>query len=175
MIPGLGRSPGRHGNPTRVFFSRESQGQRSLEGCSPKGCKESDRIEVTWHTSWAAAHRAPGPSPAPHICANSCPLSRWCHPTTSSPAAPFSYCVSSIRLLLMSFKYIIPVVNELVCGIYIALNRLNIDFKKINFPCLATAFINHLTEGGKKSLFKKRGHWRYHSEFQPDYRAFMPS
>ena len=75
----------------------------------------------------------------------------------------------------MSFKYIIPVVNELVCGIYIALNRLNIDFKKINFPCLATAFINHLTEGGKKSLFKKRGHWRYHSEFQPDYRAFMPS
>ena len=31
--------------PTPVFLPKESQGQRSLEGCSPQGCKESDRTE----------------------------------------------------------------------------------------------------------------------------------
>ena len=36
LIPGSGRSPGEgNGNPTPVFLSRESHGQRSLVGCSP--------------------------------------------------------------------------------------------------------------------------------------------
>ena len=30
------------------------------------------------------------PSPAPRIYPNSCPLSRWCHPTISSSVVPFS-------------------------------------------------------------------------------------
>ena len=30
------------------------------------------------------------PSPAPRACSNSCPLSRWCHPTISSSLVPFS-------------------------------------------------------------------------------------
>ena len=30
------------------------------------------------------------PSPIPRACSNSCPLSRWCHPTISSSVAPFS-------------------------------------------------------------------------------------
>ena len=30
------------------------------------------------------------PSPTPRIYSNSCPLSRWCHPTTSSSFIPFS-------------------------------------------------------------------------------------
>ena len=30
------------------------------------------------------------PSPAPRVYPNSCPLSRWCHPTTSSSVIPFS-------------------------------------------------------------------------------------
>ena len=34
--------------------------------------------------------RLPGPSPSPGICSNSCPLSRWCHPTISSSVIPFS-------------------------------------------------------------------------------------
>ena len=34
--------------------------------------------------------RPPCPSPAPGACSNSCPLSRWCHPTISSPVVPFS-------------------------------------------------------------------------------------
>ena len=36
--------------------------------------------------------RLPCPSPIPRACSNSCPLSRWCHPTISSSAAPFSFC-----------------------------------------------------------------------------------
>ena len=33
--------------PTAVFFSGESQGQRSLADYSPLGCKELDTIEET--------------------------------------------------------------------------------------------------------------------------------
>ena len=34
--------------------------------------------------------RLPYPSPFPGVGSNSCPLSRWCHPTTSSSVTPFS-------------------------------------------------------------------------------------
>ena len=34
--------------------------------------------------------RLPCPSPSPRVCSNSCPLSRWCHPTISSSVVPFS-------------------------------------------------------------------------------------
>ena len=34
--------------------------------------------------------RLPCPSPTPGASSNSCPLSRWCHPTISSSAVPFS-------------------------------------------------------------------------------------
>ena len=34
--------------------------------------------------------RPPCPSPAPGVDSNSCPLSRWCHPTISSSVIPFS-------------------------------------------------------------------------------------
>ena len=34
--------------------------------------------------------RLPCPSPSPGICPNSCPLSRWCHPTISSSVSCFS-------------------------------------------------------------------------------------
>ena len=44
-IPGLGRSPGEGTGYTPVFLPGEFHGQRSLVGCSPQGCKESDRAE----------------------------------------------------------------------------------------------------------------------------------
>ena len=34
----------------------------------------------------------PCPSPTPEVYPNSCPLSQWCHPTTSSSVVPFSSC-----------------------------------------------------------------------------------
>ena len=39
--------------------------------------------------------RFPHPSPSPGACSNSCPLSRWCHPTISSSAVPFFSCLQS--------------------------------------------------------------------------------
>ena len=36
--------------------------------------------------------RLPCPSPTPGACSNSCPVSRWCHPTISSSVALFSSC-----------------------------------------------------------------------------------
>ena len=40
--------------------------------------------------------RPPCPSPTPGACSNSCPLSRWCHPTISSSVVPFSSCPQSL-------------------------------------------------------------------------------
>jgi len=43
-LPGLGRSPGGgHGNPLQYFCL--TNGLRSLAGCGPWGCKESDITE----------------------------------------------------------------------------------------------------------------------------------
>ena len=39
--------------------------------------------------------RLPCPSPSTGICSDSCPLSRWCHPTISSCLVPFSSCPQS--------------------------------------------------------------------------------
>ena len=40
-------------------------------------------------TPWTAAARPPCPSPTPRVYSNSCPSSRWCHPTISSSFIPF--------------------------------------------------------------------------------------
>ena len=37
--------------------------------------------------------RPPCPSPTPGVYSNSCPSSRWCHPTISSSVIPFSSCL----------------------------------------------------------------------------------
>ena len=39
--------------------------------------------------------RPPCPSPTPGVHPNPCPLSRWCHPTTSSSVVPFFSCSQS--------------------------------------------------------------------------------
>ena len=39
--------------------------------------------------------RPPCPSPAPRVHSNSYLLSRWCHPTISSPVVPFFSCLQS--------------------------------------------------------------------------------
>ena len=45
-IPGLGRSPGGgHGNSLQYSCLENPHGQRSLAGCSPSSCKESDMTE----------------------------------------------------------------------------------------------------------------------------------
>ena len=39
--------------------------------------------------------RLPCPSSTPRVYSNSCPLSRWCHPTISSCVVPFFSCLQS--------------------------------------------------------------------------------
>ena len=39
--------------------------------------------------------RRPCPSPTAEVYSNSCPLSRWCHPTISSSVVPYSSCPQS--------------------------------------------------------------------------------
>ena len=49
--------------------------------------------------------RPPCPSPTPGVHSNSCPSSRWCHPSISSSVVPFSSCLQSFPAsgsLLMS-------------------------------------------------------------------------
>ena len=41
----------------------------------------------------------PCPSPTSRVYSNSCPLSRWCHPTISSPVLRFSSCFQSFPAL----------------------------------------------------------------------------
>ena len=43
--------------------------------------------------------RPPCPSPTPGVYSNSCPLSRWCHPTMSSSVVHFSSCLQSFPAL----------------------------------------------------------------------------
>ena len=50
--------------------------------------------DYLWPHEWQHA-RLPCPSVSPRVCSNSCPLSHWCHPTTSSSVAPFSSCPQS--------------------------------------------------------------------------------
>ena len=40
--------------------------------------------------------RLPCPSPTPRVYSNSCPSSKWCHPTISSSVIPFSSCLQSL-------------------------------------------------------------------------------
>ena len=40
--------------------------------------------------------RPPCASPTPRVHPNSCPLTRWCHPTISSSVDPFSSCPQSL-------------------------------------------------------------------------------
>ena len=44
---------------------------------------------------WVRHTSLPYPSLCPGACSNSCPLSRWCHPTVSSSVIPFFSCPQS--------------------------------------------------------------------------------
>ena len=50
---------------------------------------------LTLQTHGLQHARLPCPSPSPGVYSNSCPLSRWCHPTISSSVIPFSCCLLS--------------------------------------------------------------------------------
>ena len=50
-------------------------------------------VSDSWRPHGLQHARPPCPSPAPRVYSNSCPLSRWYHPTISSSVIPFSSCL----------------------------------------------------------------------------------
>ena len=53
--------------------------------------------------------RHPYPSLSPGVCSNSCLLGRWCHPTISSSAIPFSSCPSSLSIRVFSNESVLHI------------------------------------------------------------------
>ena len=83
--------------------------------------------------------RIPCPSATPGVYSNSCPLSRWCHPTTSSSVVPFSHLQSfpasqsfqesALRIrwpVYWSFSFTISSSNEYSGLISFRMNWLNV-------------------------------------------------
>ena len=69
---------------TRRAWKRVRNDQISSVKFSCSVVSDSLRPQRLQHT------RLPCPSPTPRTCSNSCPWSRWCHPTISSSVIPFS-------------------------------------------------------------------------------------
>ena len=54
-----------------------------------QSCQSLSRVQL-YATPWTAARQASLSTPTPRVYSNSWPLSRWCHPTISPSAVPFS-------------------------------------------------------------------------------------
>ena len=70
--------------PVRIISRFSILGQFSCSAMS----------DSLWLHGWRHS-RLPCPSPTPGACSNSCPLSRWCHPTISYSVVPFSSCLQT--------------------------------------------------------------------------------
>ena len=77
------------------FFTRKQNNDGTYIICSAQLSRSvvsgSLRPQGLQHT------RPPCPSPTPRVYSNSCPLSRWCHPTISFSVLPFSSCLQSFQ------------------------------------------------------------------------------
>ena len=77
--------------------TRGWQGMTRLEGVTDSVDMNLNKLFVS-DSSWphGPQHtRPPCPSPTLRVYSNSCPLSRWCHPTISFSVVPFSSCLQS--------------------------------------------------------------------------------
>ena len=53
--------------------------------------------------------KPPCPSASPRVYTDSCPLSRWCHPTISSSVIPFSACPQSLPASVFYNESALPI------------------------------------------------------------------
>ena len=95
-------------DPFSVFWGTLSMSSNVLKGLflflSFFFCEEQASVQCSFMSDSLRLHgqqhaRLPCPSPTPRVCSNSCPLSRWCHPTISSSVIPFSCCLQSFPAL----------------------------------------------------------------------------
>ena len=98
--------------------------------------------------------RLPCPSPTPRACPNSCPLSRWCHPTISSSVVPFS-CLQSF-LYIYALKRDYMTVVKYVRNSYLCMARLQMLSVYFILFCLFQIFYskNILFLSMVKKVFK---------------------
>ena len=78
----------------RVPSTARRSNQSILKKISPESIQSSCLVmSDSLQSHGLQPARLPCPSPTPRACSDSCPLSRWCHPTISSPVIPFSSCL----------------------------------------------------------------------------------
>ena len=90
-------------NASKVLPLKDARCGVSLRCCSPKdppqfSPAQSPSCVQCSVTPWTVAHQASLSitiSWSSLKCSNSCPWSRWCHPTISSSVFPFSSCLQS--------------------------------------------------------------------------------
>ena len=106
-------------------------------------------LSVAFNSLWphGLQHtRLPCSSPTPRDCSNSCPLSRWCHPTILSSVVPFSSCLQSFpapRSFQMSQFF---VSGDQSTGISTSASVLPIKIQDW-FPLTLTCWISLQTKG----------------------------
>ena len=74
-------------------YMRDSKGDTDIKNrpldSAGKGVVVVQSLSHVW--LFATPSRLPCPSPSPGACSNSCPLSRWCHPTILSSVIPLLF------------------------------------------------------------------------------------
>ena len=75
----------------------------NLMATGGKCCCSITQLCLTLQPQGLQHARLPCPSPSPKAWSNSCPLSRWYHPTISSSVVPFSSCLQSFPASGSSF------------------------------------------------------------------------
>ena len=87
-----------------------------LSSCS---VQFSHRVMSDSSQSYGLQHtRPPCPSPTTWVYSNSCPSSRWCHPTISSSVIPFSSSHQSMKRQKDMTVELLILKKEQICAIY---------------------------------------------------------
>ena len=121
-------------------------------------------------TLWTAACQA-FLSPFFGVCSNSCPLSRWCHPTISSSAVVFSFCPQSFpasRSFPVSWLFTLGG-QSIRASDSASVLPMNIQwiFRKVDFPLWLTGLISLLSNGLSR-VFSSTTIWNHQfSHAQP--------
>ena len=75
----------------RTFYSREKPREQEEWDIQSVSQFSHSVVSSSLQPHGLQHARPPCPSPTPGVYSNSCPLSRWCHPTISSSVSPFSH------------------------------------------------------------------------------------
>ena len=78
--------------PTRFTWNIRNNSNRCWQGFLLFSCSV---VSDSLQPHGLQNTRLPCPSPSPEACADSCPMSWWCHSTISSSVIPFSSCLQS--------------------------------------------------------------------------------